>query len=79
MLRNTIVLAFAISLAFGALANVTHAEQCRDAKGKFIACPKPAPEATKCRDITTKKFAKCGAPNTEAVPVVKSKSNITNN
>ncbi len=78
MLRNTLALVIAVSLAFGALANVANAEQCRDAKGKFIACPKP-PENTKCRDITTKKFAKCGAPNTEPVPLVKSKSNITNN
>ncbi len=46
------------------------AGKCRD-KGKFVAaamCKKPAAAtATKCRDKTTKKFAKCGAPNTEPV------------
>ena len=66
MLRQTLALAFTFSLALGAFSGGAYAEQCRDAKGKFIACPKPAP--TKCRDITTKKFAKCSAPNTEPVP-----------
>jgi hypothetical protein len=45
--------------------------KCRD-NGKFVAaslCKKPAtPAATKCRDKTTKKFAKCSAPNTEPLP-----------
>jgi hypothetical protein len=44
------------------------AGKCRD-NGKFVKqtlCEKPA--AAKCRDVTTKKFAKCGAPNTEPVP-----------
>lgn len=49
------------------LAGAVEAAPCRDAKGKFIKCPAPA-AATKCRDKTTKKFAKCGAPNTEAMP-----------
>jgi len=43
--------------------------KCRD-NGKFVAkslCQAPAP-AGKCRDITTKKFAKCGSPNSEPVP-----------
>jgi hypothetical protein len=43
------------------------AGKCRD-NGKFVKqslCEKPV---TKCRDITTKKFAKCDAPNTEPVP-----------
>jgi hypothetical protein len=44
-------------------------QQCRDEKGKFIKCPPAAAEpATRCRDIKTKKFAKCGAPDTEPVP-----------
>ena len=45
------------------------AGKCRD-NGKFVAqslCKAPA-TAGKCRDITTKKFAKCGSPNTEPVP-----------
>lgn len=40
--------------------------QCRDSSGKFAKCPTTPP--TKCRDKTTKKFAKCDAPNTEPVP-----------
>jgi hypothetical protein len=45
------------------------AGKCRD-NGKFVAaklCQTAAP-ATKCRDVKTKKFAKCGAPNTEPLP-----------
>jgi len=43
------------------------AEQCRDANGRFMKCPTPAAPA-RCRDVTTKKFVKCGAPHSEAVP-----------
>ena len=43
------------------------AEQCRDANGRFIKCP-TAPAPTRCRDVTTKKFVKCGSPHSEAVP-----------
>jgi hypothetical protein len=45
--------------------------KCHDA-GKFVAASlrkKPvAAAAGKCRDKTTKKFAKCSAPNTEPLP-----------
>jgi hypothetical protein len=44
-----------------------NAGKCRD-NGKFVKqsmCEKPA---AKCRNVTTKKFAKCDAPNTEPVP-----------
>jgi hypothetical protein len=44
--------------------------KCHDAKGAFATadkCKVPA-AASKCRDVKTKKFAKCGAPNTEPVP-----------
>ena len=48
------------------------AGKCRD-NGKFVAaklCEAAAPAATgKCRDIKTKKFAKCSAAGTEPVPV----------
>jgi hypothetical protein len=46
--------------------------RCHDASGKFAkmevckATDKAAP--TSCRDKTTKKFAKCDAPNSEPVP-----------
>ena len=46
------------------------AGKCRD-NGKFVAaamCQTAAPANNKCRDIKTKRFAKCGTPNTEPVP-----------
>lgn len=46
------------------------AGKCRDAKGHFAKadfCKAPA-APQKCRDIKTKKFAKCGTPGTEPVP-----------
>jgi hypothetical protein len=49
--------------------------KCHDAKGGFAKaelCKAPTAAAGgKCRDIKTKKFAKCGAPNTEPVPAKK--------
>jgi hypothetical protein len=47
--------------------------KCHDAKGAFATADKcKAPAAPqKCRDIKTKKFAKCGAPNTEPAPSTK--------
>ncbi|MBB2202357.1 hypothetical protein [Gluconacetobacter tumulisoli] len=41
------------------------AAPCRDAKGKFVTCPKPKPE--KCRDAKGK-FIKCPAPAIPAAP-----------
>jgi hypothetical protein len=45
------------------------AGKCRD-NGKFVSAKHcQAPAATgKCRDVKTKKFAKCSAANTEPVP-----------
>ncbi len=43
--------------------------KCRD-NGKFVAaklCTVAAAPVTKCRDIKTKKFAKCGTAGTEPV------------
>ena len=68
--------AFTLSLSAAATAAPTLDGQgkCRD-NGKFVAatmCKKPAAApAGKCRDKTTKKFVKCGAPNSEAVPAKK--------
>lgn len=45
--------------------------KCRDSAGKFVAmesCQAAAAAPTKCRDVSTKKFVKCSAPNTEPVP-----------
>lgn len=67
-MRITSAVAISLLSAFviGAPASA-FAEQCRDKTGKFVKCEaKKAP--TKCRDIKTKKFAKCGLPGTEAVP-----------
>ena len=43
--------------------------KCRD-NGRFVKQSQceTGTRTTKCRDITTKKFAKCDAPNTEPVP-----------
>jgi hypothetical protein len=70
MLRAiTVASVLMFATAAGAAPALDAAGKCRD-NGKFVAasmCKKPAPAATKCRDKTTKKFAKCGAPNTEPV------------
>jgi hypothetical protein len=61
----------AVASLFAGFANadpaLDNAGKCRD-NGKFVKqsmCEKPS---AKCRNITTKKFAKCDAPNTEPVP-----------
>jgi hypothetical protein len=64
--------AAALAVALTASAADAKSAPCRDAKGKFIKCPAAAAApAGPCRDKTTKKFAKCSAPNAE--PVSKSK------
>ena len=63
-------LAFAATSA-NAAPTLDKAGKCSDA-GKFVAasmCKAAAPApAGKCRDMKTKKFAKCGMPGTEHVP-----------
>ncbi|HEY2660681.1 MAG TPA: hypothetical protein VGI79_13235 [Caulobacteraceae bacterium] len=54
-------IAFALSVI-----STAEAAPCRDAKGKFMKCPPVA--AKHCRDIKTKKFAKCSAAGTEPAP-----------
>jgi hypothetical protein len=68
IMRTSISLPLAVlfALATGSFADAA-TKQCRDAKGKFIKC-EAAAAPTKCRDMKTKKFAKCGLPGTEAVP-----------
>lgn len=71
MMKKTPLLATLLSFAFAVFAgDALAAKQCRDASGKFIKCP---PAAEKCRDVKTKKFAKCGTPGTEPVPATKEK------
>ena len=61
------VVAFGVCSVGSAIADPP--KQCRDVSGKFIKCPPPAPPVTvRCRDKTTKKFVKCGSPNSEPVP-----------
>jgi hypothetical protein len=68
MTRILTAAAAALALALTASAADARSASCRDAKGKFIKCPAAAAPAGPCRDKTTKKFAKCSAPNTEPVP-----------
>ena len=70
---NTAVATLAFACLLSGLAVATPAldaaGKCRDG-GKFVAasqCKVTAPTG-KCRDIKTKKFAKCGAAGTEPVP-----------
>ena len=65
-MRAPLTLATVLLFAFNAGSVEAAPKQCRDAKGKFVKC-EPAQAATKCRDIKTKKFAKCGLPGTEPV------------
>jgi len=60
------ILAAAGALLFAGAASA--AEQCRDTNGRFMKCPTTPAAPTRCRDITTKKFVKCGSPHSEAVP-----------
>jgi hypothetical protein len=63
--------AVVIVLALGGVGEAQTIDKngrCHDASGKFAkmeVCKPAAP--TSCRDKTTKKFAKCGDPNTETV------------
>ena len=49
----------------GTAAPAFAAPPCKDAKGKFIACPKPAAAAKRCK--LGGKFAKCGTPGAKPV------------
>ena len=65
MLRLTTILAAALALA--ALPGAATAAPCKDAKGKFIKCPPPAPaKGARCKDARGK-FAKCDAPGAKPV------------
>ncbi len=68
------LLIMACTLGLGAIAAASPAldaqGKCRD-NGKFVEaklCATQKAPAQHCRDKTTKKFAKCDAPNTEPVP-----------
>jgi hypothetical protein len=55
-----------IALALSVFAAGANAAPCRDSHGKFIKCP---PMVKHCRDIKTKRYAKCGGPHTEPAPM----------
>jgi len=55
-MKSFVIALSALSLLAGSTAN---AAVCRDAKGHFIKCPKPAAKAKKCRHAKGH-FAKCG-------------------
>ena len=58
-MRKLIIGLSALGLLAGSAPSIA-ATQCRDAKGKFIKCTKPAPpKPTRCRD-TKGKYVKCG-------------------
>ncbi|MEJ0022713.1 MAG: hypothetical protein WDN76_04205 [Alphaproteobacteria bacterium] len=57
-----------LALALVSLSGVASAEQCRNAAGKFIACPTSTAPA-RCKDASGK-FAKCGTPG--ATPMIAS-------
>jgi hypothetical protein len=68
LLLITLLALSAAGTAYAAPA-LDSAGKCRD-HGKFVEaklCTTPAPSG-KCRDIKTKKFAKCSAAGTEPVP-----------
>ncbi|MBE7210409.1 MAG: hypothetical protein INR65_05270 [Gluconacetobacter diazotrophicus] len=59
--RSLLSAAVLAAMALGAAAPAALAAPCRDAKGKFITCPPPAPaKKAACRDAGGK-FTKCPA------------------
>jgi len=72
-IAHVLVAALASASLFSSLGNAAPAldaaGKCRD-NGKFVAQSQcqTTPAAGRCRNVTTKKFAKCGTPNTEPVP-----------
>ena len=64
------ILALAAATAAFAKPALDSAGKCRD-NGKFVEarlCATTPAAAGKCRDIKTKKFARCGTAGTEPVP-----------
>jgi hypothetical protein len=58
-MRNFIIALSALGLIAGSAPSLA-AGPCRDAKGKFVKCTKPAPvKPVKCRDAKGH-YAKCG-------------------
>lgn len=71
-MRNQLLFVVLLTLATGtafAAPTLDAGGKCRD-NGKFVAAQLCAVTVTvgKCRDIKTKKFAKCATPGTEPLP-----------
>jgi hypothetical protein len=61
-MRKLIIGLSALGLLATASAPSLAGAPCRDAKGKFVKCTKPAPaKSAKCRD-SKGHYAKCGTP-----------------
>ena len=57
---HQLIIALSALALIGGSAPGAASAPCRDSKGKFIKCPKPAPpKPTRCRDAKGK-FVKCG-------------------
>ena len=76
MTKNTIIIAaltLTISLAsapaFAGSYSLDSKGKCHDDHGKFAKASFCKAAPVHCRDIKTKKFAKCDAPGTEPVPM----------
>ena len=57
---RTILISMSLAgLIVGGIAAPVAAAPCKDAKGKFIACPKPMAKPVRCKNAKGL-FAKCG-------------------
>ncbi|HWA20948.1 MAG TPA: hypothetical protein VG735_00970 [Caulobacterales bacterium] len=68
-MSRAIFIGASLALALASFSGIANAQQCRNASGKFIACPTSAAPPTRCKDASGK-FAKCSAPG--AVPITAS-------
>ena len=62
MVKKVMLVMVAVSL----LGGPAFAAPCRDARGKFTKCPKPAATAVRCKDAKGR-YAKCGVPGSHSV------------
>lgn len=58
MFRRLLTASIATAFMLGAVSPA-FAAPCRDARGKFAKCPKPAAQPMRCRNAKGR-FAKCG-------------------
>lgn len=63
-MRKVILALSALSLVAGSAPSI--GAPCRDAKGKFVKCPKAAAKPLRCKD-SKGRFAKCGTKGAKPV------------